>query len=273
MLLTILGSAAAEAWPALFCTCGHCREARRRGGRNIRRRTSYLLNSDTLIDYGPDINWQSHEFGVDLAAIKQILFTHSHHDHWAPQELTWRYKWFAVLGGGLDLYGNQAVFERLERDCPQPAEELTVTCHLIGAGQAFRAGALEVLPLAAQHATGQEEALNFIVRDGAAGLLIANDTGWWEEPTWELAAGQALDAAVIESTSLFLKPDQRHGHMGAETSLAFRDRLVETGALREGATVILNHFSHHGGALYEELCEHFAPHGVQVGYDGLRLEL
>ncbi len=38
MELMYLGSAAAEGWPALFCECDACKEAARRGGRDIRMR-------------------------------------------------------------------------------------------------------------------------------------------------------------------------------------------------------------------------------------------
>ena len=40
MKLVFLGTAAAEAIPALWCGCNICREARRRGGKDIRRRCS-----------------------------------------------------------------------------------------------------------------------------------------------------------------------------------------------------------------------------------------
>ena len=54
MILKVLGSAAAEAVPALWCECDTCRVARKNGGKDIRRRSSYLLDKDTIIDFGPD---------------------------------------------------------------------------------------------------------------------------------------------------------------------------------------------------------------------------
>ncbi|MEI6501881.1 MAG: flagellar hook-basal body complex protein FliE [Armatimonadota bacterium] len=54
MFLKLLGSAAAEGWPALFCACEACREARRLGGKNLRRRTSYQLGDTVHVDFGPD---------------------------------------------------------------------------------------------------------------------------------------------------------------------------------------------------------------------------
>lgn len=271
MRLTLLGSAAAEGWPALFCVCPACREAARRGGRNLRRRTSYRIDDDTLVDLGPDCHWQSRAFGIDLAAVRRILFTHSHHDHLAPVELQWRRRGFSVVDGRLDLYGNAAVFERLRRELSCPLEELAVDTHVLTPGQDVVAGRFTVTPLRAHHAGPGETALNLILHDGRSGLLIANDTGWWPDESWALAAGRRLDAAVIECTYLLKDPAERSHHLGAEASAAFRDRLVEIGALRPDGVAVVNHFSHNGLTLHEELCAWFEPRGIQVGYDGMVL--
>jgi phosphoribosyl 1,2-cyclic phosphate phosphodiesterase len=37
--------------------------------------------------------------------------------------------------------------------------------------------------------------------------------------------------------------------------------------------VVANHFSHNGGANYEALCQWFAPHGIEVAYDGMVLNV
>mgnify|MGYP002683362279 CR=1 FL=1 len=38
MRLFFLGTAAAEGYPAIFCDCANCEEARAQGGRSLRRR-------------------------------------------------------------------------------------------------------------------------------------------------------------------------------------------------------------------------------------------
>ena len=65
MRIQILGSAAAEAVPALWCECECCEYARKHGGKDIRRRCSYWVDDDTLADFGPDANWQSVACGID----------------------------------------------------------------------------------------------------------------------------------------------------------------------------------------------------------------
>jgi phosphoribosyl 1,2-cyclic phosphate phosphodiesterase len=271
MRVKILGSCAAEGWPALFCECDACREARRRGGRNIRRRTVYALDEDVLVDFGPDIYWQSTEFGIDLAAIRHIVVTHSHVDHLSPRELHWRRKGFSQVNSPLTIYGNGHVLRRVREESGMTEHDLNLDLVELAPGRAFEAGAFRVMPLRAQHAEADEQALNYIFERDDRALLIANDTGWWEEDTWEAVRGFRLDAAIIDSTYGMRYPDHQGGHLGVAAVVAVRDRLAELGVLKEGAQVVANHFSHNGGGLYEDLCEWFSPHGIAVGYDGMEL--
>lgn len=80
MKVTFLGTAAAEGIPALWCECEVCRKAQQQRGWDLRRRCAYLIDSDTLVDFGPDIFWQCTEFNIDLTRIDRIVFTHAHSD-------------------------------------------------------------------------------------------------------------------------------------------------------------------------------------------------
>ena len=75
MRIRILGSAAAEGFPALFCECKTCRRARSIGGRNLRSRTSVQIDETILIDLPPDILSQVQREGFSLASIAHILIT------------------------------------------------------------------------------------------------------------------------------------------------------------------------------------------------------
>jgi len=269
MRVQILGSCAAEGWPALFCECDACAEARRRGGRNIRRRTVYCIDGELLVDFGPDIYWQSVEFGVDLARIRYILITHSHEDHLSPIEFHWRRRGFSRVESPLAVYGNAQVLQRIRAESGMEQYDLQMDLIEVHAGRAFEAGRYRVFPLEASHAVPEEEALNYVIECGDVALLIANDTGWWEEPTWEAVRRFRLDAAIIDCTYGLLNPDHRAWHLGAGAVVEMRDRLAEMGVLKSGAYVVANHFSHNGVGLYEDLCDWFSPHGIEVGYDGM----
>ncbi|GAI41159.1 unnamed protein product, partial [marine sediment metagenome] len=84
MVLKVLGTAAAEGWPALFCECEACRKAREAGGKDIRRRASYQLGDTMHIDWGPDSYNSMIAFGLDYSPLRHLLVTHAHQDHWMP---------------------------------------------------------------------------------------------------------------------------------------------------------------------------------------------
>jgi len=62
MQLTFLGTAAAEGYPAIACGCDNCTVARRRGGRDLRKRSHAIIDDDLLIDLGPDLLWSVQQF-------------------------------------------------------------------------------------------------------------------------------------------------------------------------------------------------------------------
>ena len=90
MELTFLGTAADSAYPLPFCACPICRQARLKGGKNIRRRSSVMVNRDLLIDLGPDSVQAMLTSGFDPVQLRFLLQTHPHHDHFDPNHLITR---------------------------------------------------------------------------------------------------------------------------------------------------------------------------------------
>lgn len=60
MIITFLGTAAANAFPEAFCKCENCAKAWALRGPSLRERSAALINDDLLIDLGPDIMTASH---------------------------------------------------------------------------------------------------------------------------------------------------------------------------------------------------------------------
>ena len=54
MKIQIMGTAAYERVPAMFCTCAACDYARKNKGKAIRSQAQTLINDDLLIDFGQD---------------------------------------------------------------------------------------------------------------------------------------------------------------------------------------------------------------------------
>ncbi len=273
MTFTILGTAAAEGWPAIWCPCEACAEARERGGRNIRRRAAYQLGDRIHVDLGPDTFAQMLEFGLDYVPMEHLLITHSHGDHLQPQELGYRREGFTSRPGGviLNVHGNEHVRRRIEGRSLD-LEDCFVRLVPVTPFEAMDLGeGVIATPLLADHAGDDEVAVNYLFERNGRALLQGNDTGWWPEETWEFLATRSIDIALIECT-YGPREGARH-HLGAGEVVEVRDRLLKIGALTDRSQVIATHFSHNGGMLHEELEQLFAPDGIDVAFDGMRLEL
>ncbi|MDD5676943.1 MAG: MBL fold metallo-hydrolase [Kiritimatiellae bacterium] len=275
MIVKILGSAAAEAVPALWCECATCRVARKNGGKDIRRRTSYLIDDDSMVDFGPDAFCQMIDFRIDLSRIKRILFTHSHSDHLNPVDMQWRQQGFSVVSSNIKIFGNNLVMEKIETLTKESFATMMIEPRRIRAGSKIVDDDIEIYPLEAAHClkTKDEQALNYVIGRNSRYILIANDTGWWPEKSWRRIRNFKLNAAVIECTSGInpLYINGRKGHLGANASVEFRSKLRELGALTAETPVYVNHFSHNGKVLHKDLCKFFKPHGIHVAYDGLTI--
>jgi phosphoribosyl 1,2-cyclic phosphate phosphodiesterase len=270
--LAVLGSAAAEGWPALFCDCDVCHEARRRGGRDIRRRTSYRLGEHIAIDWGPDTYAANVALGLDMSVLTDLVVTHRHEDHFVPHELWYRRPGFSqVRPEGLTVSGSANVIEAVS-ELVAPGNVLGLRAQTMEPyGEYGLAEGVKVAALPAQHAEHDGGCLNFVFTVDGRELLIGHDTGWWAEDVWDAMGQFSLDVAVIDCT--YGKRPQRSGHLGAEAVVDMKRELVSRGCLKPTCRVIANHFSHNGGWLYAELEAYLGPHGIEVGYDGMVVSL
>ena len=277
MKFTVLGSGGSEGVPSLFCTCASCEHARRNPeGPDYRRCTSYLIDDDTLIDFGPDLREQMRLFHVDYAKIRRVLNTHCHGDHLNLELIGRRGSpKFALNPPMLDFYGDDMPQRCVGgekgggfayasmRSCPiHPGERLTTPD-----------GSMEIFAVRADHDPGTTP-LNYILTRGGKSLLIANDTGWWSDETWEMIrhCGYKLDAAIIDCYGAARNPDLAKSHMGLNVYLKFRTRLIEYGLMTEETPNFATHFEHHSVCPHEELLKVMTPLHVTPCYDGLTFE-
>ena len=272
MTIRVLGSAAAEGIPAIFCVCPICAEARRRGGKEIRRRTAYMLGDEILIDFGPDIYNAMISFGLDYSRVRHILISHSHEDHWYPHELFFRRRGFSIIAedSHIIVHGNEAVGRRL-LDMVPDLDAVSVEFHQVGAFEEIDLGnGITAIGVKAAHAYDQV-ALNWLIRTPAGSVLFGNDTGWYEDETWEFLAGAALSVVFMDST--YGSVQNRSHHMGCDGVIEAHAKMREIGALADGARFIANHFSHNGKMLHTDLVQAYEAHGIEVAYDGMVVEL
>lgn len=274
MKLQILGSAAAEGVPGYFCECPICIEARTNKGKNLRRRTSYLLDEDTLIDCGPDFARQRDEFRIQTLKLKRILFTHAHKDHLDVYPFLIRQKRYSVVHTPLTIISDTAPMERIRKETGCTFEEMFLNAVPVSPGCTVQDEDLTIFALRAAHPAETTPLNYFLTRNGKT-LLIQNDSGWWSEETWKMAAdyGKKADMLILESTTAFGRPDFDAHHLGVNATLRFRDKLLELGVIDDQTVCVVNHFSHHGDPRQDRLESFFLPHKITPAYDGMVVEI
>lgn len=266
MKIHFLGTAAAEGWPALFCRCEHCLKAKQLGGKNIRTRSSVIIDDTLKIDFPPDTYHHVLRDGINLAAIEHLLITHSHSDHLQPTDLKMRQPVFAHgVEHPLHIYGHDLAIRSCVRAIDMSHDLFEV--HLIHPFQTVQVDdETQVTPLLADHDQRETCLIYFIEKNGKS-LLYGHDSGWFPSETWEWLYRQTFDVAILDCTHGPL-PGRRN-HLNIEAVLEMNEIFHQKGLLREKGQVIATHFSHNGGLLHDELLNVFTPHGIIVAYDGM----
>jgi len=267
MRIQILGTAAAEGWPALFCGCGACRRARSLGGRDIR--SSIQIDQICKVDLPPDSFYHSIRFGIDLSKLEHLFISHSHGDHFAIDQLEYLAEPFAHDRSRLMIYAGSEVLRRLQA-LGLDEQKLDATFWSVRPFECVVAGHLRVTPIRAIHMP-DEECFNYVFDSDEASLLYAADTGWYPDETWAYLESRRLDCVIMEATN-GPRPGRKY-HMNLEAALEAKERLQRSGTLSSGGRFVLTHVSHNGGLSHAELEAVVRPWGAEMAYDGMEIEI
>lgn len=277
MKLRYLGTAAAEGWPAVFCRCEHCDRARKAGGRNIRTRSQALINDDMLIDFPPDANMHMLQNNIDYSGIKYLIVTHPHSDHFAPLDLAFRdedYYAHNLTEQTLVLAGPQKVIDAYDNYFSRFSDERRckyITTRVLENYVTYEFGGYKVTPLRANH-MGGADACCYYITDGEKHLLYLHDTGMLFDDVWEYLENNKIKADMVSLDCTYVTLPSFGGHLGLDSCKVTRDMMKEKGILNENSIVCINHFSHNGVAIYDELVPIAEKDGFLTSYDGMDVE-
>lgn len=274
MIITYLGTAAAEGVPAVFCNCRVCAEAKRLGGRNVRTRSQALINDDLLIDLPPDTYMHYLTYGFNLPDITELLVTHSHTDHFYATELEMRCTPLAYpQPATMRIYCNEAVERKFHKFMP-PTYHVENNYHIIRAVPfvPLSIKGYTVIPLLANHDKA-EECLLYLITERGKTLLYGNDSGIFPEATFAFLEkhGARIDLASFDCT--LQSWDEGTNHMGLGDVEKTRDRLRALGVIDDKTLCVLNHFSHNGLWNRARMEEEAGERGLIAAYDGLVMEI
>ena len=281
--LTILGSAAAEAIPAIFCGCPTCQAAWKNGGKDIRFRTAYKVNERVRVDFGPDSVGQEFKFQLHSERLRHIFITHPHEDHLYSNLLRYRVPGFSAVpeNSFLTVYGSNATIADImkcfwQNDAfngdfgPYKLKLQTIDYFDVIKPEGED---MEVIPLPASHYFDRPYvgAAIYAIRNGAKWILIANDTGEFPDATWKYIKERELKFDIVVCDCTYGTKNNKHGHLGGECVLEVKERLEKMRSITKETKFVVNHFSHNCHSTHEELQAYFNPHGIFVGYDGMDL--
>ena len=153
MKLLFLGTGTSTGVPEIGCTCPVCTS---KDPRDNRLRTSALIHTDSgetlLMDCGPDFRYQMLR-SVFFGPIDGVLVTHEHYDHVGGLDDLRPYgRW-----GDIPIYSDTYTAQHLRARMPYCFVEHTypgvprIFLREVQAGEAFRVGDTEVMPIQVMH--------------------------------------------------------------------------------------------------------------------------
>lgn len=225
MKITFLGTGAAD-WNLQL----------HREWEGLRRNSSVLIDDTLLIDPGPDVPDALVSFGKDADAIRYVLNTHRHRDHYNEQTLA-----------------------ALTNACLYPMRE----------GESICVGKYKVTALPANHKTCESGAVHFLISDGESSLFYGLDGAWLTYEEVAAIKAKGVDLAVLDATVGEVSGDYR---IFEHNNLNMVREIKATLAPFVGRFVI-SHMARTLHTAHGELAISMARDGIEVAYDGLEITL
>lgn len=284
MIVTFLGTGAADAFPAAFCSCQNCQQARRLGGFSLRKRSALLVNDDLIIDLGPDIVSASQMHQCSFANVRYCLQTHPHSDHLDLSHLLARSPDYGTVGAPLlSLYASAKTLHRASETFVRDLAEydlrsadaesrLNLKIHDLTPLEPFTLANYRVTGYPASHAP-DVGAMLYSVESGDHAIFYGTDTASLSEATWQALSQLRMrfDLVILDHTYGPQQPES--DHLCAAGVIEHVQRMRHEGLLKPNGLAFATHISHEGNPAHPALAAFAQQNGYQVAHDGLILEI
>lgn len=287
--MLFLGTAAAEQFPNPFCSCETCQRTRSSGdSRDFRRRSSFRLDEETLIDFNADTLFASSQYRSPLTGLQNLFVTHMHEDHfdyWNMEFLNMSVTPCKPLQVYLSPEAAEGFSEacRLLRKAPfdQMREqffrmEKVYELHPLPFYETVKVGEMLATPMRGRHEGffNGEHSANFVFERPSGNVMYASDTGRFYGETLEWLQNRHLDVLVIEGSFGLMEAPYDCGHMTLQSLTETLEALYGQGTLDQSSRVYVTHIAHKGDLLhgeYERLLQERFGKQVMLAYDGLEI--
>ncbi len=286
--MRFLGTCAADGMPNPFCDCPICQDARLHPERR-RLRSMFLLDEENLIDCGPDLNAACSSLGVDLTKLKNVFVTHTHEDHFDPDNAGLIKMARSRSPHAVSVYLSEKAYGMMAKlfpllqsvvshlDVLNALSRSMIQIHPVKVGVPFRAGGYNILTVETTHKIGLgERAINYLFEKGGRKLLYACDTGYYTPEAVNILRGSKIDTLILECTWGGLLDKDTSSHMNCEAFLKMLDKFLEAEIIRPDTAIYATHINHKHDLNHNELQAWFDEHArlkVTVAWDGLEIEM
>ena len=254
MQYTFLGTGAADFSPLLE------RELADQLDKNARRSSSLLINGELLIDCGPHTVRSAELLGVNQSEIRNLLITHLHADHFAPDVIQ------TLAQGKKTLHVWHC------EGAPVPEIE-GVTYHPLRPFETYTVERYHITALPANH-TGFP--VHYSVTESAAGkerekkLFYGCDGAWFLNETFYWLWNQLYDIFILDGTVGDTLGDFRMAeHNSIPMIRLMLPSLQKQGVIGPHTRVYLSHIARTLHTGHEELTALLSKDGLLAAYDGL----
>lgn len=279
------GTSAAEGIPNPFCTCAVCTNARKVGGAEIRRRSTFRINEQVSIDLGADSFQQAIDYG-DFTKLKHVLVSHTHEDHFNYMMMNVRNMAIDRLEEPLHYYLTDRAYDIVEfyRQSRPIMKGLTsrleergiIAFHKLEFNKTVMITDMKVTPLRGNHRGNMgEDCANYLIElENGKKMLYGVDTGWYLPEAFQALENAGLDLLISECTFGLTEGRGLHpgGHLDAFSCMELFRKLLEQGTLHPGTEIYLTHINHFTST-HADLVAWFAgqdfPCRITVAYDGM----
>ena len=273
-----MGTGAAEGVPAMFCNCEICNNIRKNGDSEFRTRSQILIDDVLSIDFPPEAYSHSLRFGVKYSALKYILVTHSHMDHFYAHDFILRgYKYAQTECNTVEIYGNAEVTKAFS-ECRAREMKPDVAPHrkmnVIKPDSEFSLGGYRIISIPAEHGRTEDALLYYIEKDGK-GYLHLYDTGNVTLEAIDFLADRGAKAQVASYDCTFgdNSGNLTARHMGISDVEIIRNRLKDKGIINGDTVNVITHFAHNSNPSFAHLKEIEEKHNVVAAHDGMLINV
>lgn len=254
--MILLGTGTSVGVPAIGCDCDVCQ-----GGypRNQRTRASAILGlpeGNLLIDTSPDLRFQL--LREKIGIVHSVIYTHEHTDHMMGFDDLRLFQFY--LGHPVPVYCNRQVEARLRKAFdyvfnggPQTHQGAVPAIEIISIDtQPIEILGATVIPIPMKHGP-LFDVLGFRVGN----VAYCTDVSEIPDTSWPLLQG--LDTLVLDA----LRPERHITHLSVGQAIDVAQRLAAK----------QTYFTHCACKLDYEKVNPTLPAGIEVGYDGLQIDL